>query len=303
MKALRRLTVRAALPAPAGPAGRDRGESALVLAPGIARICSSRSIRNCGPSATAIRPGCWAGSAPTGWPRWPRTASSCAGCRTSPMTCATTWSSPAGTSAAGLRRPGRPSDRCPPRSPTSHRSSASPRCCRSTPAVSASWPVTTSRRPRTSARRSSGSVCSTAPATSPSRCRARAGSRSVTRRWTRRGCRSRRCATPRATWSGSRWTCPRAGPCTPRSGWPRSAGCRCCCSTPTSRTTTRPPAGSPTGSTAAARSTGCCRSCCSASAASARCARTARSPATRSPRCSTPTRATPGSWASSGSAS
>ncbi len=61
---------------------------------------------------------------------------------------------------------------------TSPRSSASPRCCRSTPAASASWPVTTSRPPATSASRSSASACSTTPATSSSRSRARAGSRS-----------------------------------------------------------------------------------------------------------------------------
>ena len=43
----------------------------------------------------------------------------------------------------------------------------------------------------------------------------------------------------------------------PGLGRRRSAGCRCCCSTPTSRRTTPPPARSPTASTAAARSTGC----------------------------------------------
>ena len=49
------------------------------------------------------------------------------------------------------------------------RSSASPRCCRSIPAVWASWPGTISRRPATSAYRSSGSACSTGRATSGSR--------------------------------------------------------------------------------------------------------------------------------------
>ena len=88
-----------------------------------------------------------------------------------------------------------------------------------------------------------------------------------------------------------------------RSGRRRSAGCRCCCSTPTSRTTSRPSARSPTASTAAAASTGCSRRCCSASAASARCAPTAGSPARPRRRCSTPTRATPASSASSASAS
>ena len=50
----------------------------------------------------------------------------------------------------------------PGRSRTSPRSSASPRCCRSTPAASASSPVTTSRRRATSACRSSAWACSPA---------------------------------------------------------------------------------------------------------------------------------------------
>ena len=54
------------------------------------------------------------------------------------------------------------------RSPTSPRSSASPRRCRSTPAASACWPATTSRRRATSACPSSASACSTARATSAS---------------------------------------------------------------------------------------------------------------------------------------
>ena len=70
--------------------------------------------------------------------------------------------------------------------------------------------------------------------------------------------------------------CPRAGRCTRTSGGRRSAGCRCCCSTATSRRTRRPSAASPTGSTAATRTTGCARRCCSASAACGRCAPTAR---------------------------
>ena len=61
------------------------------------------------------------------------------------------------------------------------------RSCRSTPAASASSPATTSRRPATSACRSSASGCSTAAATSGSRCRATAGSRSATRSSTRNG--------------------------------------------------------------------------------------------------------------------
>ena len=64
-----------------------------------------------------------------------------------------------------------------------------------------------------------------------------------------------------------------------------------------------PNATSPTGSTAAAASTGCSRRCCWASAASGRSAPTAGSPATPPPRSSTPTRATPASSAWSGCAS
>ena len=95
------------------------------------------------------------------------------------------------------------------RSRTSPRSSASPRCCRSTPAASASWPATTSRRRATSASRSSASACSTAPATSGSRCPPMAGSSSTTRPSTRAGCRSARSPTPTARRHASRSRCPK----------------------------------------------------------------------------------------------
>ena len=123
------------------------------------------------------------------------------------------------------------------RSPTSRRSSASPPCCRSTPAASASSPATTSRRPPTSASRWSASACSTGRATSSSRSPARAGSRRPTRSSTPTSCRSR-CSTrrtARARWCGSR--SPTTPSWWPGSGSPTSAGCRCCCSTPTSRRT------------------------------------------------------------------
>ena len=74
----------------------------------------------------------------------------------------------------------------------------------------------------------------------------------------------------------SRSPCPTARTCWPRSGSRRSAGCRCCCSTPTSRGTPTTTATSPTGSTAAPPSTACARRCCSASAACAPCALHAR---------------------------
>ena len=170
----------------------------------------------------------------------------------------------------------RPASGCRHRSATSARSSASPRCCRSTPAAWASWPAITSRRPATWACRSSASACCTAPATSASRSRRTAGSSSTTRRWIRAACRSRRSRTPTTSRCASRSRCPKPARCTPRYGWRRSAACRCCCSTATSRRTTPPRGRSPTGSTAAGGSTGWSRSCCSASAASARSVRTAR---------------------------
>ena len=71
---------------------------------------------------------------------------------------------------------------------------------------------------------------------------ATAGSWSTTPRWTRRACRSRRCATTTAPRPRGARAARRRAPCTPRSGWRRWAGCRCCCSTATSRRTTPRPA-------------------------------------------------------------
>ena len=83
----------------------------------------------------------------------------------------------------------------------------------------------------------------------------------------------------------------------PRCGASTSAGCRCCCSTPTGRRTTWPTAGSRRGCTSAIPRCGCGSTRCSASAASARSARSAWSRAW-----STSTRATPRSpaWSSRG---
>ena len=103
------------------------------------------------------------------------------------------------------------------------RSSASPRCCRSTPAASASSPATTSRPPATSASRSSASACSTGTATSSSRCPARAGSRRPTRSSTPTSCRSRCCARPTAPAPRSRSTLPDGPTWSPASG-SRSVG-------------------------------------------------------------------------------
>ncbi len=96
-------------------------------------------------------------------------------------------------------------------------------------------------------------------------------------------------------------SCPPPAPCTRGSGRRASAASRCSSSTPTCPRTTTTSAASPPGCTAAAASTACTRSCCSASAA---CARSPRTPASRvrpSRASSTPTRATRASSASSGS--
>ena len=88
----------------------------------------------------------------------------------------------------------------------------------------------------------------------------------------------------RCWWS---WRCRTASSCGPGSGSRRSAECRCCCWTPTSRRTSTTCAESPTGSTAATRNTASSRRSWPASAG---CGRSARSPKSRGcprPRCST----------------
>ncbi len=87
--------------------------------------------------------------------------------------------------------------------------------------------------------------------------------------------RRRRC------WSS--WPCPSPRSSGPGCGSPRSAGFRCCCSIPTSRRTSTICAVSPTGCTAATRSTGSSRRSWPASAG---CGRSARSPRSRA--CPTP---------------
>ena len=103
---------------------------------------------------------------------------------------------------------------------TSRRSTASPPCCRSTPAASASSPATTSRRPATSASRSSASGCSTGTATSSSRSPARAGSRRPTRSSTPTSCRSSLLREADGSRATSRSRCPAAPTWWPGSGSP-----------------------------------------------------------------------------------
>ena len=100
------------------------------------------------------RSSCWALSPRRGWPSWPRTSASC-GCSSSPRADLDDY-------LAGDRWFQRSAG---PEAPTSI-GYFSPEfgitaCCRSTPAGSASWPATTSRRPATSASRSWASGCST----------------------------------------------------------------------------------------------------------------------------------------------
>ena len=75
------------------------------------------------------------GAGRRGSPSSPGTRSSCRGWSWRRRPRASTSPASAGTRSGAPTRPGR--------SPTSPRSSASRRCCRSTPAASASWPVTT----------------------------------------------------------------------------------------------------------------------------------------------------------------
>ena len=272
VKAIRRFTVRTVLPRAARAAGRARPQPPLVLAPADARACSRASTRG-SVGARRRRPGRAARRArsATGSPRWPRTPTWCVGVgEVAGGPAATTWAETAGTRSArprtalpraiayfspefGItaalpqysRRPRHPGRRPPQGGQRPRRADH-----RRRPALPARLlpPVAVAR----------GLAAGALPGARPQRAAAHAAARG------RRRARSR---------SGS--ACPAAARCTPRSGRPRSAGCRCCCSTPTSRTTSRPSARSPTGSTAAAASTGCCRRCCSASAGCGRCAPTA----------------------------
>ena len=85
----------------------------------------------------------------------------------------------------------------------------------------------------------------------------------------------------------SSWRCPTPPSCGLASGSRRSAEFRCCCWIPTSRRTSTTCAVSPTGFTAATRSTGSSRRSWPASAECGRSARSPRSRACRRPRCST----------------
>ena len=109
----------------------------------------------------------------------------------------------------------------------------------------------------------------------------RARRRSSSSTSTPRSCPSPPCSLRTARASRSACPCP-APRCMPCSGAWMSAVCRCCCWTPTCRTTRLPSALSPTASTAATASTVCGRRSCSASAASRR-----SSPAASSRPCST----------------
>ena len=203
----------------------------------------------------------------SGSPRSPPTTTSSAGCAR-PRDDLRPLPQPSRAGTRAGRGAGR---RCRRRSPTSRPSSASRRCCRSTPAAWASSPATTSRAPPTSACRSSASACCTAPGTSGSRSPATAG-RSETYPRARPG---RPAAHPAAR--GGRHG-RRASPLDLPGGrtlhahvWAAAVGPRAAAAARLrrARRTTRPRARSPTASTAAAASTGCSRSCCSASAACA----------------------------------
>ena len=79
MKAIRRFTVRPVLPEPLAAAQRSGPQSALVLARGDPRPLPVRRPRALGRRRTATPYGCSAACRPRGSPSWPRTAASCAG--------------------------------------------------------------------------------------------------------------------------------------------------------------------------------------------------------------------------------
>ena len=298
VRAIRRFTVRPVLPEPLGALGELAGNLRWSWHPPTQDLFASIDAELWDARSGATRCAC---SAPSGRERLDELADDgdfLARLRAAARRpAALPHRGPAGT-------PARPATTRRAPSPTSPRSSASPRCCRSTPAASASWPATTSRRPATSASRSSASACSTATATSSSRS-SRDG-------WQQE---SYPVLDPDELplsllreADGSRATVSIALPGGPDlvariwrgPGRPRAAAAARHRHRGEPRRTT---ATSPTGSTAATPSTGCARSCCSASAASAPCGCGRASPAPRRRRCSTPTRATPASSASSASAS
>ena len=185
-------------------------------------------------TATATRSRCWARSRPSGWPRWPRTASSCAGCRTSSTTCGVPDRRPL-VPVAGGRGPGE----------SIAYFSAEFGITEVLPQYSGGLGILAGDHLKAASDLGvpligvgllyrAGYFAQGCPPT--------AGSWSTTRRSTRTACRSSCCATPTAPPRHLACRCPRAAPCTRTSGGCRSAGCRCCCSTATSRRTRRPSA-------------------------------------------------------------
>ena len=239
MQALRRFTVRARSARAADAARRARDEPALVVAPGDPRPVRVARPGAVADAATATRSQVLGEvSRPSGWPRWPRTASSCAGCRTSSTTCSDYLTQPRWYQSAGRRGAGRV-DRLLLAGVRHHRGAAAvlrrPRHPGRRPPQGA---------PATSACRSSASGCSTAPATSASRCRADGWQLEHYPSLDPHGLPIE--AAARAPTAAPRVIAVAAarGPHAARARLAarRSAGCRCCCSTPTSRRTTPPSA-------------------------------------------------------------
>ena len=229
MRALRRFTVRASLPEPLAALGHAGHEPAVDLAPAhpgpVRGGRSGASGAGAGRSAAAAR----RGARRARWTGWPPTRASWPdrGDRRRPARYLTEprWYQRAQRrQRAAARR----------RSPTSPWSSASPRCCRTTPAAWACWPVTTSRPRPTSGvpligvgllyrsgyfRQSlslDGWQVEHYPVIDP------------------RGLPLELLTEPSGAPVLCTWRCRATACCTRGSGWPGSAGCRCCCWTPTS---------------------------------------------------------------------
>ena len=235
-----------ACPSRCGRSPESRTTSAGRGSP-TARRCSVTSTPTCGTRLTTAPCACWPACRTRRWSVWRRTSPSWRAPRPWPRL--STPTSP-GRSARGWTRSTR-SRSCAPSSACTSR-------CRSTPAASVCWPVTSSRHPATWPCRWWPWACSTSTATSSSGWTHPAGSTSRGSPRTPpacQSCRSAQGAPSRATTAAA----PTAS-CTSRSrsvaarsglgcGDSRSAVSRCSCSTPTSTATAPRTAGRPRGST------------------------------------------------------
>ena len=234
VRAIRRFTVRPVLPEALAALGKLAGNLRWSWHPETQDLFEARRPGRCGTPSATTRSGC---SAPSGRARLDELAadqeflarrSSGRGADLDAYLTEDRWyQREAATDAPALDRLLLPRVR-------HHR-----RAARSTPAASASSPATTSRPPATSACRSSASACSTGTATSSSRC-PREGWQQETYPVLDPDGLPLTLLREDGRLAGARSSITLPGgrrPGRAASGSPRSAGSRCCCSTPTSRRT------------------------------------------------------------------